>query len=78
MKIQNNELREQSIKFDEKLDEMKNEIKEQNDNFDKHFEELNMKMNKVDDNSKSREIDKVDTVSYTHLDVYKRQVQWIL
>ena len=49
MKIQNNELREQSIKFDVKLDEMKNEIKERNDNFDKHFEKLNMKMNKVDD-----------------------------
>ena len=52
-----------NAKFDEqsvKFDEIKNEIKKRNDNFDKQCDEVTKRL---------------DAVSYTHLDVYKRQRQ---
>ena len=70
-------------KFDKassEFDEQKNEIKEIKSNFNDKFDEVNTKMNEINtrwDNMKEQIIESIDhvfAVSYTHLDVYKRQV----
>ena len=74
MKAQNNNLNakfdEQSVKFNEKFDEVKNEIKRQNFNFDKQINEINARY----ENIQEQIVEAVSAVSYTHLDVYKRQL----
>ena len=48
MKIQNNELREQSIKFDVKFNEVKKEIQRQNVNVDKRINEIHARLDEIE------------------------------
>ena len=57
---QNNEIKSN---FSEKLNEIRDKIKQQNFDFNKHIKEINTCLNTVK-----------EPVSYTHLDVYKRQM----
>ena len=80
MKIQNNELKEQSIKFNIKLDnfndklnqfdeqfnDIKKEIKKQSCNFDKRLNEVHVRLEKIE----SQCLTTVNAVSYTHLVLY--------
>ena len=61
MKIQNKELKEQSIKLDVKFDELKNEIKKRNFNVDKRINEIELENKKVIDKLELNKDDKVSS-----------------
>ena len=55
MKTQNNELREQSIKFDVKFDEVKKEIQRQNVNVDKRINEIEIQCDSIQKQTENNE-----------------------
>ena len=74
IKTQNSVLKE----IDEKFDSLENELKKQNNLQNVKLDQLEEKLEKSKNeiqrqNCNIDKVDKLETVSYTHLDVYKRQ-----
>ena len=60
-------IKEDNRQTNEKIDSIKEDSKKQKEELNKKFEENSEKL--------ENKIDSIKAVSYTHLDVYKRQVQ---